>query len=299
MVLLGGVAYLLGGLYLTADLLGPNNSALNEATGSERDSNPWPPPWLAWRGSACLFPSRASFPSRGARHGLSENPARNDAPPPRLATAAEKWQPRELFYITKHGVKLTGMPARQRDDQVWAVVAFLQELAGLDGRQYRQLAYGDVLEDEGAAPVEQLANGDDVPLATARTCARCHGMQGEGHGQGAFPKLAGQSAAYLEDSLAAYAAGQRHSGVREPQAANLSTSDMQRLAQHYAHMPTTCEPAADSLSKAVNQCASIANSGIPARRAPACGGRHASEVGAKGPHYPSLVGQHAPTSLSN
>jgi hypothetical protein len=43
-------------------------------------------------------------------------------------------QPDELFYIVKHGIKFTGMPAwpaQQRDDERWAMVAFLRRLPDL------------------------------------------------------------------------------------------------------------------------------------------------------------------------
>jgi mono/diheme cytochrome c family protein len=49
-------------------------------------------------------------------------------PPPYLPPRITTWEPEELFYIVKHGVKFTGMPAwpsQQRDDEVWAMVAFL------------------------------------------------------------------------------------------------------------------------------------------------------------------------------
>ena len=56
-------------------------------------------------------------------------------PPPDLSKAAPQWKERELFWIVKNGLKYTGMPAwpsRQRDDEVWAVVAFLRRLPDLD-----------------------------------------------------------------------------------------------------------------------------------------------------------------------
>src|SRR5690606_30483543 len=50
-------------------------------------------------------------------------------PPPNLTRSISEWKPKELFYIVKHGVKFTGMPAwpsQVRDDEVWAMVAFLR-----------------------------------------------------------------------------------------------------------------------------------------------------------------------------
>src|SRR5690606_35032220 len=54
--------------------------------------------------------------------------------PPVLAGVVPQWKPRELFWIVKHGLKYTGMPAwpaPKRDDEVWAVVAFLNRLPDL------------------------------------------------------------------------------------------------------------------------------------------------------------------------
>jgi hypothetical protein len=65
--------------------------------------------------------------------------------PPDLSTAVRDWRDRELFWIVKHGIKYTGMPAwvaAQRDDEVWAIVAFLRRLPTLDAAGYRELALG-------------------------------------------------------------------------------------------------------------------------------------------------------------
>lgn len=50
--------------------------------------------------------------------------------PPDLAVAMRRWKERELFWIVKHGFKYTGMPgwvALEREDEIWAVVAFLKK----------------------------------------------------------------------------------------------------------------------------------------------------------------------------
>jgi mono/diheme cytochrome c family protein len=65
--------------------------------------------------------------------------------PPNLATSMREWRDRELFWIVKNGIKYTGMSAwvaDQRDDEVWAVVAFLKRLPALDAAAYRDLALG-------------------------------------------------------------------------------------------------------------------------------------------------------------
>jgi len=67
-------------------------------------------------------------------------PAAMLPPPPDLTRRVLSWQPEELAYIVKHGIKFTGMPAwpaQQRDDEVRAVVAFLMLLPELDAEKYR------------------------------------------------------------------------------------------------------------------------------------------------------------------
>src|SRR3954452_3774404 len=51
---------------------------------------------------------------------------------PGLTMVAKSYSPAELFWITKHGSKLSGMPAwiDHTDQQVWAVVAFSAKTAG-------------------------------------------------------------------------------------------------------------------------------------------------------------------------
>lgn len=58
---------------------------------------------------------------------------------PQLAYGTDL-SPAEEFWIIKHGIKLTAMPAWGRthdDDQLWSVVAFLNKMPLLDPAQYR------------------------------------------------------------------------------------------------------------------------------------------------------------------
>lgn len=66
-------------------------------------------------------------------------------PPPDLARSASHMDPAELFWVTKNGIKMTGMPAwgaTHEDDALWPVVAFLKRLPELDETQYRALLAG-------------------------------------------------------------------------------------------------------------------------------------------------------------
>ncbi|HEU4520742.1 MAG TPA: c-type cytochrome, partial [Thermoanaerobaculia bacterium] len=157
--------------------------------------------------------------------------------PPYLPDVLSRWEPAELFSIVKHGVKFTGMPAwpaKNRDDEVWAMVAFLQVLPRLDATEYHRLAFGSSPASSAAAPIEDLTGAENLPRAVRERCARCHGPDGRGRGTGAFPKLAGQHSPYLLNALRAYESGRRHSGLMEPVAAGLSDAEMRELADFYA-----------------------------------------------------------------
>ena len=61
--------------------------------------------------------------------------------PPNLSTAGE-FVPSHHFWVIKHGIKSSGMPAWGRsmgDEYIWGIVAFLQQLPKLDAGRYRAL----------------------------------------------------------------------------------------------------------------------------------------------------------------
>lgn len=213
--------------------------------------------------------------------------------PPYLPPRVEHWTPQELFWIVKHGVKFTAMPAwpaQQRDDEVWAMVAFLRALPGLSPERYRQLAL-DGRSDDTSDPLRSLQDPLGPVLAN---CNRCHGEDGGGRGEGAFPRLAGQSEAYLLGALQAYAGGERHSGVMQPIAAGLEPEVREALAQHYAELPAVSrtqvlEPAPEVLAQGL----SLAERGIPERGIPSCLHCHGPKNGPRNPIYPNLAGQYA------
>jgi mono/diheme cytochrome c family protein len=56
-----------------------------------------------------------------------------------LVDARQRWRPRELYWLTRHGIRMSGMPAwefRLPDADLWALVAFMQRLPDLDAGRY-------------------------------------------------------------------------------------------------------------------------------------------------------------------
>lgn len=62
--------------------------------------------------------------------------------PASLMETGRHWPSAEIYWVVKHGIKMTGMPAweyRLSDDDLWATVAFVKELPRLSPLQYRRL----------------------------------------------------------------------------------------------------------------------------------------------------------------
>lgn len=77
--------------------------------------------------------------------------------------------------------------------------------------------------------------GDPVAgQAKSKTCAACHGTDGNGATPD-FPRLAGQYADYLIKSMRDYQSGARKNAIMSPLAAKLSVRDIEDLAAFYSH----------------------------------------------------------------
>jgi mono/diheme cytochrome c family protein len=76
--------------------------------------------------------------------------------PPELSRIGRHRTPAEQFWIIKHGIKMTGMPAwgpTHDDERLWSLVAFLRKLPGMSEANYRELVEsgeGGHHHDEGA-----------------------------------------------------------------------------------------------------------------------------------------------------
>lgn len=209
-------------------------------------------------------------------------------PPPPLSRAEDHWSAQKLFWIIKHGIKYTGMPAwvaRERDDEVWAVVAFVRQLPRLGTPDYRGLAFGPVAERR---PTDQSIALADATPPDVRTCARCHGLGSQPPASGLVPVLHGQPAEFLANALRAYANGHRRSGIMQPVATALDEEVTAELAQYYARLAPPTAKAKDSTSN--DRGGTIALNGLIKDGVPPCASCHGADAL---PAYPRLAGQHA------
>ncbi len=216
--------------------------------------------------------------------------------PPSLSDHVPRWEDRELFWIVKHGLQYAGMPAwsgEKRDNEVWTVVAFLRKLPSLDEDAYLALARGNAEVD--ATSASSFVNAGQTALHLT-ACARCH-ENGAAPVSDMVPRLAGQSAIYLQRALEEYRADQRQSGIMEPVAAELNAHQIEMLAAYYSGLPPASEKSANRDSALVEKGRTIALYGKTKSGVPPCRVCHAKPGGGDAtlalPSYPLLEGQNA------
>ena len=105
-----------------------------------------------------------------------------------LQQAAVAWRPRELVWITRHGIRMSAMPAwvgRLSEDDIWAVAAFLQALPLMSPAQWRDVNSRTLALDCPITPPEAGvgAQFDPVPgadgvAARGRLALQRHGCHG-------------------------------------------------------------------------------------------------------------------------
>jgi cytochrome c553 len=229
-------------------------------------------------------------PCHGAPGQLASPIARQMTPtPPPLYSAARQFTPDELFWIIQNGVKMTAMPgwpASDRADEVWAMVAFVEQLPRLNTEAYRRLA-GDTAGEGFLGPSPGGGSGpggvDPAP------CARCHGPGGEGR-EGAFPQIAGLPALYIAASLRAFRDGDRHSGFMQPIAAAMDDAAIEAAARYYSQLPRKSVAGPPANQETLARGAAVFDGKASNQQAPACTGCHAGGGTAA---IPDLRGQPA------
>ncbi|GLQ94073.1 c-type cytochrome [Dyella acidisoli] len=89
--------------------------------------------------------------------GTHDSELRSGLYPKPPVLGEEQLDPREAFWIIKHGIKLTAMPAwgaTHDDDTIWSIVAFVRKLHGMTPAQYKDIV-------AKAPPDEDMDMGHD------------------------------------------------------------------------------------------------------------------------------------------
>lgn len=70
--------------------------------------------------------------------------------PPHLTEEASEWEPKEVFWLVKHGAKMTGMPAfgpTHDDETLWGIVAFVKALPAMTPERYSSLGERQTMDE--------------------------------------------------------------------------------------------------------------------------------------------------------
>ena len=86
--------------------------------------------------------------------------------PPELVRESAEEEPAELFWIVKHGIKMTGMPAfgaTHSDEEIWDIVAFMKRMSKLSPQEYQALVQEAGLGEAGGHEHEHGAEETGKP----------------------------------------------------------------------------------------------------------------------------------------
>lgn len=270
-------------------------------------SAPEPPPLddpALIRLGAAHFESSCAFCHGSPATPFLPLPTRMTPQAPSLGHAGADWEPKELYWIILHGVKFTAMPswiAERREDEPWALVAFLKAWPDLDAAGYRALA-------QGTPPADARLPTTTRFEAVVADCGRCH--EADPAADAVIPVLEGQTEDYLAATLSAFASGDRESGFMQFAVSGLGDDDLAALARHYASagraaaaVPPAAPDAATAAASAalpatpadperralIERGAEIASAGVPAAGVPACASCHGEPR--RNAAFPVLDGQ--------
>ncbi|MGZ8238006.1 MAG: c-type cytochrome [Methylobacter sp.] len=223
--------------------------------------------------------------------GQSFNPVYDQMlpPPPDLQIHAPMWRREQLFWIVRHGIQFTGMPGwsgKDRDDEVWAVVAFLEALPLMDTGDYLKYAKGN--SDVQSNSVREFVR-EGRPKINLTACNRCHDTDNAPPTSPYVPRIGGQDKAYLKRALHEYHTDLRQSGFMEPVAGELDDEHINSLADYYASLTIPVgKPAQHQFSARLEPGRQLAEHGDRSRKIPACLSCHGTN---KRSNYPRLAGQ--------
>lgn len=126
----------------------------------------------------------------------------------------------------------------------------------------------------------------------APPCASCHGDSGIGDGSGAFPRLTGQFAPYLQKQLEDFADGARDNPVMTPIAKQLSDQEKRDAAAFYASQEGPFFPRPFVEQPVLELGGVLAAAGRAEKGVPPCFSCHGAAGKGMAPSFPYLAGQY-------
>lgn len=133
-----------------------------------------------------------------------------------------------------------------------------------------------------AGQPDSVAPADAEGEKLARSCAYCHGRDGNPNSP-LYPRLAGQTEAYLRQQMLAYSSGRRQNAVMSPLAQRYSAAQIDTLSRYFAtRVPRK--------NRGLRRVEAIAARGEELVSRAACAGCHGRDLAGSG-EYPRLAWQ--------
>jgi cytochrome c1 len=103
--------------------------------------------------------------------------------PNNLVQTALEWKAAEIYWVTKNGLKMTGMPAwgmRYAESDLWAIVAFVKQLPALTARTYAEMdeRAGDAVAVQWTQAAGEGNPGNGRYAMQQHACTTCHLIPG-------------------------------------------------------------------------------------------------------------------------
>ena len=185
-VAIAGLVYFFGGFYNVSAANGGNPAIewsvahVREASLGHYAKGPPAPSWFndpkTIQAGAHEFTEEGCVRCHGAPGRKPDKFVQGmDPQPPDLGKANADDPPSFVFWIVKHGIRMTAMPAfggHASDEEIWRAVAFVKHLKSITPLQYKEWSRaGEAGEHEGAAKggeAQEHKSGEGAGAAPAQ-----------------------------------------------------------------------------------------------------------------------------------
>ncbi len=100
-----------------------------------------------------------------------------------LAQSAREWSPEWLYYVTRKGIRMSGMPAwefRMSDEALWSTVAFLKQMPFMTTAQFDEISHASAQIECPTAHDAEFIDSREYAKTVFRqyACHSCHRIEG-------------------------------------------------------------------------------------------------------------------------
>jgi cytochrome c553 len=129
--------------------------------------------------------------------------------------------------------------------------------------------------------------------STVPACAQCHAFTCASDSSGTFPRIASQSAYYLEKQMRDFVSSERANAIMSPISKALSADDIADVSEYYASNSDPFPPLASPDAALVKEDEQLARVGNATKGIQACNNCHGPDGAGIPPAIPYLAGQYA------